>query len=40
MRIQQKYMENFVMFKSDFVNEIKDQIKNEIGEAIGVELRK
>ena len=28
------------MFKSDFVNEIRDQIKNEIGEAIGVEMRK
>ena len=27
-------------FKFDFINEIKDQIKNEVGEATEVEIRK
>ena len=32
--------EKFCEFKSDFITEIKDQIKNEVGEAIGAEIRK
>ena len=35
-----KIDEKFREFKSDFINEIKDQIKNEVSEAIGVEIRK
>ena len=30
----------FREFRTDFINEIKDQIKNEVSEAIGVEIRK
>ena len=32
--------EKFCEFKSDFINKIKDQIKNKVSEAIGVEIRK
>ena len=32
--------EKFREFNSDFINEIKDQIKNEVSEAIGVEIWK
>ena len=35
-----KIDETFREFKTDFINEIKDQIKNEVREAIGVEIRK
>ena len=35
-----KIDEKFREFKSDFINELKDQIKNEVSEAIGVEIRK
>ena len=35
-----KIDEKFREFNSDFINEIKDQIKNEVSEAIGVEIRK
>ena len=35
-----KIDEKFREFKSDFINETKDQIKNEVSEAIGVEIRK
>ena len=35
-----KINEKFREFKTDFINEIKDQIKNEVSEAIGVEIRK
>ena len=35
-----KIDEKFCEFKSDFINEIKDQIKNEVSETIGVEIRK
>ena len=35
-----KIDEKFREFKSDFINEIKDQIKNEVSKAIGVEIRK
>ena len=35
-----KIDEKFLEFKSDFINEIKDQTKNEVSEAIGVEIRK
>ena len=35
-----KIDEKFREFKSNFINEIKDQIKNEVGKAIGVEIRK
>ena len=35
-KIDQKFRE----FKSDFINQIKDQIKNEISQAIGVEIKK
>ena len=35
-----KIYEKFHNFKSDFINEIKDQIKNEVSEAIGVEIKK
>ena len=35
-----KIDEKFREFKSDFINEIKDQTKNEISEAIGVEIKK
>ena len=35
-----KIDEKFREFKSDFLNEIKDQIKNEVSKAIGVEIRK
>ena len=35
-----KIDEKFLEFKSDFINEIKDQIKNEVSKAIGVEIRK
>ena len=35
-----KIDEKFRKFKSDFMNEIKDQIKNEVSEAIGLETRK
>ena len=35
-----KINEKFCEFKSDFINEIKDQIKNEVSEANGVEIRK
>ena len=35
-----KIDEKFREFKSDFINEIKDQIKNEISEAIGVKIKK
>ena len=31
-----KIDEKFLEFKSDFINEIKDQTKNEVSEAIGV----
>ena len=32
--------EKFCEFKSDFITEIKDRIKNEVSEAIGAEIRK
>ena len=35
-----KIYEKFHNFKSDFINEIKDQIKNEVSEATGVEIKK
>ena len=35
-----KIYETFREFNSDFINVIKDQIKNEVSEAIGVEIRK
>ena len=35
-----KIDEKFREFKSDFINEIKDHIKNEVSKAIGVEIRK
>ena len=35
-KIDQKFRE----FKSDFINQIKDQIKNEISQATGVEIKK
>ena len=35
-----KIDETFREFKSNFINEIKVQIKNEVSEAIGVEIRK
>ena len=35
-----KIDEKFREFKSDFINEIKDQIKNKVSEVIGVEIRK
>ena len=35
-KIDKKFRE----FKSDFINQIKDQIKNEISQAIGVEIKK
>ena len=39
-QILAKIDEKFREFKSDFINEIKDQIKNKSSEAIGVEIRK
>ena len=35
-----KIDEKFREFKSDFITEIKDQIKNEVSETIGAEIRK
>ena len=35
-----KIDEKFREFKSDFVTKIKDQIENDVSEAIGVEIRK
>ena len=35
-----KIYEKFREFKSDFINVNKDHIKNEVSEAIGVEIRK
>ena len=35
-----KIDEKFREFKCDFITEIKDQIKNEVSEAIGAEIRK
>ena len=35
-----KIDEKFREFKSDFINNIKEKIKNEVIEAIGVEIRK
>ena len=35
-----KIDEKFREFKSDFINEIKDQIKNQVSEAIEAEIRK
>ena len=35
-----KIDEKFREFKSDFINNIKGKIKNEVIEAIGVEIRK
>ena len=35
-----KIDEKFREFNSDFITEIKDQIKNEVREAIGAEIRK
>ena len=35
-----KIDEKFREFKSDFISEIKDQIKNKVSEVIGVEIRK
>ena len=39
-QILAKIDKKFCEFKSDFINEIKDQIKNEVSEATGVEIRK
>ena len=39
-KILVKTDQKFCEFKSDFINEIKDQIKNEVSKAIGVEIRK
>ena len=35
-----KIDQKFRKFKSDFINQIKGQIKNEISQAIGVEIKK
>ena len=35
-----KIDEKFRVFKSDFINETKDQIKNKVSEATGVKIRK
>ena len=35
-----KIDEKFRGFKSDLINKIKDKIKNEVSESIGVEIRK
>ena len=35
-----KIEEKFREFKFDFINEVKDQIKNEVSEATEVEIRK
>ena len=40
VEILAKIDEQFREFKSDFITEIKDQIKNEVSEATGAEIRK
>ena len=39
-KILAKTDEKFREFKCDFITDIKDQIKNEVNETIGAEIRK